>query len=81
MKSTKHAYVKMWQNHPEDEHENTTTTLYDHEDTNEPNSTPAALPYPPEHYASVNSMNESDIHTLKPKTETQPTSNPAKAKQ
>ena len=61
MKFTKHAYVKVWQDRHTDEHEDTTTTLYEHEDTNEPNSIPATPPYPPERHASVNSMNELDI--------------------
>lgn len=32
MKFTKRAYVKVWQNCPEDEREDTTITLYDYED-------------------------------------------------
>lgn len=35
MKFTKRAYVKVWQNCPEDEREDTTITLYDYEDANE----------------------------------------------
>lgn len=61
MKSTKRAYLKVWQNRPEDDREDTTITLPDHEDANEPNSTPIALPYLPECHASVNSMDESNI--------------------
>lgn len=38
MKFTKRAYVKVWQNCPEDEREDTTVTLYDYKDANEPNS-------------------------------------------
>ena len=40
MKFTKRAYVKVWQNCPEDECEDTTITLYDYEDANELNSIP-----------------------------------------
>lgn len=61
MKFTKHAYIKVWQNRPEDERENTTITLQDHEDTNELNSIPVALLYLLERYTSVNSMDESNI--------------------
>lgn len=61
MKFTKRAYVKVWQNHPKDKREDTTITLYDHEDANEPNSIPGALPYLLERYASVNSMDEFNI--------------------
>ncbi len=46
------------QNHPIDDHEDTTITLYDHEDTNKLNNIPAALLHLPERYAFVNSMNE-----------------------
>lgn len=60
MKPTKHAYAKVWQNRPEDDREDTTITLYDHEDANELNSTPAAPLHLLECHASVNSMNESD---------------------
>ena len=60
MKPTKHAYAKIWQNRPENEHENTTITLLDHEDTNKPNSIPATPPYPLEHHTSANNMNESN---------------------
>ena len=45
MKFTKRAYVKVWQNCPEDEREDTTITLYDYEDANELNSIPVALLY------------------------------------
>lgn len=38
MKFTKRAYVKVWQNCPEDEREDTTIPLLDHEDANELNS-------------------------------------------
>ena len=55
MKSTKHAYVKVWQNRPEDKREDTTITLYDHEDANEPNNIPAALLYLLERYTFANS--------------------------
>lgn len=58
MKITKRAYVKVWQNCPEDEHEDTTITLYDYEDANELNSIPVSLLYLLECHASVNSMNE-----------------------
>lgn len=61
MKFTKRAYVKVWQNCPEDEREDTTITLYDYEDTNELNSIPVSLLYLLERYAFVNSMNEFDI--------------------
>lgn len=61
MKLTKRAYVKVWQNHPEDDREDTTITLYDHEDANEPNSIPVSPPHLLEHHAPVNSMNEFDI--------------------
>lgn len=46
MKSTKHAYAKIWQNNPENKHEDTTTTPYDHKDTNELNSIPGNPPIP-----------------------------------
>lgn len=45
MKFTKRAYVKVWQNCPEDEREDTTITLQDYEDANELNSIPVALLY------------------------------------
>lgn len=45
MKFTKRAYVKVWQNCPEDECEDTTITLLDYEDANELNSIPVALLY------------------------------------
>lgn len=61
MKSTKRAYVKVWQNCPEDEHEDTTITLLDYEDANELNSTPVALLYLLECHTFVNSMNEFNI--------------------
>nr|UVY05700.1 MAG: hypothetical protein [Bacteriophage sp.] len=61
MKFTKRAYAKVWQDRPEDDREDTTITLYDHEDANEPNSIPVALPYLLERHAFVNSMDESDI--------------------
>ena len=70
MKFTKHAYAKIWQNHPEDEHENTTITPLDHEDTNKPNNTPITLPYLPEYHTSANSMEKPDIleHCLTPES-------------
>lgn len=37
MKFTKRAYIKVRQNYPEDEREDTTITLYDYEDANELN--------------------------------------------
>lgn len=61
MKLTKRAYVKVWQNHPEDEHEDTTITLYDYEDENELNSIPVSLLYLLECHAFVNSMDELNI--------------------
>lgn len=61
MKFTKRAYVKVWQNCPEDKCEDTTITLYDYEDANELNSIPVALLYLLERYAFVNSMDEFDI--------------------
>lgn len=61
MKFTKRAYVKVWQNCPEDEREDTTITLYDYEDANELNSIPVALLYLLERYAFVDSMDEFDI--------------------
>ncbi len=61
MKFTKRAYVKVWQNCPEDEREDTTITLYDYEDANELNSIPVALLYLLECHAFVNSMEEFDI--------------------
>lgn len=61
MKLTKRAYAKIWQNYPIDDREDTTITPYDHENTNELNSIPAAPLYLLERYASANSMNESDI--------------------
>lgn len=61
MKFPKRAYVKVWQNCPEDEREDTTITLLDYEDANEPNSTPAALLYLLERHAFVDSMDEFNI--------------------
>jgi hypothetical protein len=61
MKFTKRAYVKVWQNYPIDNREDTTITLYDYEDANELNSILVALLYLLELHASVNSMNEFDI--------------------
>ena len=61
MKFTKRAYVKVWQNRPEDELEDTTITLLDYEDANELNSIPVTLLYLLECHAFVNNMNESDI--------------------
>lgn len=61
MKFTKRAYVKVWQNCPEDDREDTTITLYDYEDANEPNSIPVSLLYLLEYHAFVNSMDEFDI--------------------
>ena len=61
MKFTKRAYVKVWQNCPENEREDTTITLYDYEDANELNSIPVSLPYLLERHAFVNSMNEFNI--------------------
>nr|UVM85814.1 MAG: zinc-ribbon containing domain protein [Bacteriophage sp.] len=61
MKFTKRAYVKVWQNCPEDEREDTTITLLDYEDTNELNSIPVALLYLLERYAFVDSIEEFDI--------------------
>lgn len=46
MKFTKRAYIKVWQNCPEDEREDTTITFYDYEDANELNSIPVAPPIP-----------------------------------
>lgn len=61
MKFTKRAYVKVWQNCPENDREDTTITLYDYEDANELNSIPVSLLYLLEYYAYVNSMEEFDI--------------------
>lgn len=61
MKITKRAYIKVWQNRPEDEREDTTITLYDYEDANELNSIPVSLLYLLEYHAFVNSMNELNI--------------------
>lgn len=61
MKFTKRAYVKVWQNCPEDEREDTTITLLDYEDANELNSIPVALLYLLECHAFVNSMDEFNI--------------------
>lgn len=61
MKFTKRAYVKVWQNYPIDDREDTTITLYDYEDANELNSIPVALLYLLERYAFVNSLSEFDI--------------------
>lgn len=61
MKFTKRAYVKVWQNCPIDDREDTTITLYEYEDANELNSIPVALLYLLERYAFVNSMDEFDI--------------------
>lgn len=61
MKSTKRAYAKVWQNYPENEREDTTTTLYDYEDANEPNSIPVSLLYLLEYHAFANNMNEFNI--------------------
>lgn len=70
MKFTKRAYVKVWQNCPEDEHEDTTITLYDYEDANELNSKYVGQDQP----AYKHQSNRADIlRTVKLKTETQPT--------
>lgn len=61
MKFTKRVYVKVWQNCPIDDREDTTITLLDYEDTNELNSIPVALLYLLERYAFVNSMNKFNI--------------------
>lgn len=61
MKFTKRAYVKVWQNCPIDEREDTTITLLDYEDANELNSIPVALLYLLECHAFVNSMDEFNI--------------------
>lgn len=61
MKFTKHAYVKVWQNCPEDEREDTTITLYDYDDANELNSIPVSLLYLLECHAFVNSMDEFNV--------------------
>lgn len=61
MKFTKHAYVKVWQNRPETEREDTTITLPDHEDSNELNSIPVTLLYQLEYHTFVNSMNELNV--------------------
>lgn len=70
MKFTKRAYIKVWQNCPIDDREDTTITLYDHEDANELNSIPVALLYLLERYAFVNSMDEFD--TLEHRLTTEP---------
>lgn len=44
MKFTKRAYVKVWQNCPIDDREDTTITLYGYEDANELNSTVDGIP-------------------------------------
>jgi hypothetical protein len=59
----------MRQNRPEDEREDTTTTLYDHEDANEPNNIPVSPLYLLECHTSVNSMNESNILERRPTAE------------
>lgn len=64
MKFTKRAYVKVLQNCPEDEREDTTITLHDYEDANELNSIPVTLLYLLERYASVNSMDEFNVLEL-----------------
>ena len=69
MKFTKRAYIKVWQNRPEDEREDTTITLHDHEDANEPNSIPVPLPYLLECHAFVNSMDEFNIPECCPTSE------------
>ena len=61
MKFTKRAYVKVWQNCPEDQREDTTITLQDYEDANELNSIPVALLYLLERHAFVNSMDEFNV--------------------
>lgn len=80
MKFTKRAYIKVWQNCPEDEREDTTITLYDYEDANELNSIPVSLLYLLECHAFVNSMDEFN-RTLKLKAETQPTFDLAESNQ
>lgn len=61
MKFMKRAYVKVWQNCPEDEREDTTITLLDYEDANELNSIPVALLYLLERHAFADSMDEFNI--------------------
>lgn len=58
MKFTKRAYIKVWQNRPENEREDTTITLHDYEDANELNSIPVSLLYLLERHAYINSMDE-----------------------
>lgn len=64
MKFTKRAYVKVWQDCPEDEREDTTITLHEYEDANELNSIPVALLYLLERHAWVNSMEEFNVLEL-----------------
>lgn len=61
MKFTKRAYIKVWQNCPEDKREDTTITLHDYEDANELNSIPVSLLYLLERHAFVDSMDEFNI--------------------
>lgn len=61
MKFTKRSYIKVWQNCPIDDREDTTITLLDYEDANELNSIPVALLYLLECHAFVNSMDEFNI--------------------
>ena len=61
MKFTKRAYVRVWQNCPKDEREDTTITLYDYEDANELNSIPVALLYLLEQHAFVHRMENFNI--------------------
>lgn len=61
MKFTKRACIKVWQNCPIDDREDTTITLYDYEDANELNSIPVSLLYLLECHAFINSMDEFNI--------------------
>lgn len=77
MEFTKRAYVKVWQNCPEDQREDTYITLKDYEDTNELNSIPVALLYLLERHAFVNSMDENSTSSnaaLQPNRSTSSTS-------
>lgn len=61
MKFNKYAYLKVWQDCPEDEREDTTIRLEGYEDANELNSIPVALLYLLERNAFIAGMEEFDI--------------------
>jgi hypothetical protein len=73
MKFTKRSYIKVWQNCPEDEREDTTITLYDYEDANELNNCGQRFKFIDQPVYKHQSNHADILRTLKLKAETQPT--------